>query len=134
MLFSRAIQNVLIGFGIAAISILIFILFAETKGLHAINVSVLKTQLIGSMCYGAVCGIVSLIHEVRRLGLLSKSFLQLLGFLLGYLLFGSYLGWFHSTSHLFTMLLVYIGIYAVIWLSMFIFHRNLAKRLNNALK
>lgn len=134
MLVLKAIRNILIGFGIANISLLIFILFAGSYGWTQMDMGLLRTQVIGSMAYGALCGIVSLVHESKQLSLFTKSSIQFFGFVAGYGIFGYSLGWFHSLENMLLMFAIYIVIYVLIWLSFYFFQRRLADELNKGIK
>lgn len=133
MVIINMFRNIFIGFGIANLSILTFVLIAENFGMQSIKLDVLKIQIIGGLCYGGFCGIISLIHDVKRLSLFIKSSIQLTGFLVGYVLFGSFLGWFGSTKNMVYMLLIFIGIYLIIWFIIYILQKRLAAELNNAI-
>lgn len=134
MMFFKSIRNILIGLGIANISLLIFVLIAGSAGWTKIDIGLLTTQMIGSMCYGAFCGIVSLIFESRRLSLFTKTGIQLFAFVFGYAVFGYYLGWFRSIENMLFMLIIFIVIYAILWLAIYFTQKNLADQLNKGIR
>lgn len=134
MLIFKTIRNILIGFGIACIALLIFILIASLNGWTEIDMGLLKIQVIGSMSYGAICGVVSLVHESRRLSLFSKTSIQFLAFVFGYAIFGSFLGWFRSLENMILMMAIYIMIYVIIWLIIYFSQKRLADELNKGIR
>ncbi|VEF47259.1 Protein of uncharacterised function (DUF3021) [Bacillus freudenreichii] len=134
MLVYKTIRNILIGFGIANISLLIFILIAGSNGWTQMDMGLLRGQVIGSMSYGAFCGIVSLVFESDRMSLIQKTSIQLFAFVFGYGIFGYALGWFHSLENMLLMFTIYIVIYMIIWLSIYFFQRRLADELNKGIR
>lgn len=124
MLVVKSIRNILIGFGIANIFLLIFILFAGAAGQTEIDIDILRTQVIGSICFGAFCGILSLIFESQRLSIVIKTGIQLFALLIGFAAFGYYLGWFRSLEEMMFMLIIFMIIYVIIWLFMYIIQKN----------
>lgn len=134
MLVFKTIRNILIGFGIANISVLIFILFAGSFGWTEMEIGLLRTQVIGSMSYGAFCGIVSLVFESNRLSLFHKTSIQFFSFIAGYGIFGHFLGWFRSLENMLLMFSIYIMIYIIIWFSIYFFQRRLADELNKGIR
>ncbi|RST60401.1 DUF3021 domain-containing protein [Siminovitchia terrae] len=134
MLVFKAIRNILIGFGIANLSLLIFILIAGFNGWTQMDMGLLRTQVIGSMAYGAFCGIVSLVFESERLSVFTKTSIQFFGFVTGYGIFGYSLGWFHSLENMLLMYTIYIAIYMIIWLCIYFFQKRLADELNKGIR
>lgn len=134
MLVFKTIRNILIGFGIANISLLIFILIAGSNGWTQMDMGLLRTQVIGSMSYGAFCGIVSLVFESDRWSLFTKTSFQFFAFIAGYAIFGYALGWFRSLDNVLLMFTIYIVIYIIIWISIYSFQRRLADELNKGIR
>ncbi len=134
MMIFKAIRNILIGFGVANLSLLIFILIAGFNGWTQMDMGLLRTQVIGSMSYGAFCGIVSLVFESKRLSVFTKTSIQFFGFVTGYGIFGYSLGWFHSLENMLLMFTIYIVIYMIIWLCIYFFQKRLADELNKGIR
>jgi len=134
ILLVKSIRNILIGFGIANISMLIFILIVSSSGWTQIEMDLLKTQVIGSMAYGAFCGLASLVFETNKLSLFAKTSIQFSAFVTGYGIFGYWLGWFRSLENMLVMLSIYIIIYLIIWLSIYFTQKNLAEQLNKGIR
>ncbi|MFD2616555.1 DUF3021 domain-containing protein [Terrilactibacillus laevilacticus] len=129
----KVIRNSLIGFGMAAISMLVFLLFSMHYQLETLSTEYMLRQQIGSMVFGAFCGLTALIYELKMFIRLLQLMIHFILLFTGYMVTGTILGWF-TLSTMILPLFIFIFIYFCIWLSFYAYHKKLAKDLNELTK
>lgn len=140
----KLIRNVMIGFGMGAIATAVYLFIALRLQLPMLSTGLMLKELLGSMAFGAYCGIISLIFEwgmqkVRKDNVVSLLFWRTaLNFLLmitGFWIAGKWLGWFETDlSTLFLLLGSFLFVYILIWFFSYLYQKKLAKQLNEGLK
>lgn len=140
----KILRNVLIGFGIGAVSTAVYLIIALRLRLPVLSTGLMLKELLGSMAFGAYCGIISFVFEsgkknLRKEGvalfLFWRTGLHFLLMLIGFVIAGQWLGWFQTGySSIFWPLFSFLALYLLIWFFSFLYNRNVAIQLNKGLK
>lgn len=84
------------------------------------------------MAFGAFCGVISFIYNLKKIGLFWQTAIHSPLLIGGYYVPGTSLGWFNSVNFIF--LVWFVLIYLLIWIVIYLYNRSMAKRLNEELK
>ncbi|RYM04592.1 DUF3021 domain-containing protein [Sporolactobacillus sp. THM7-7] len=129
--FGKAVRNILIGFGLAAIATVIFLFSAINDEQTILDTGILLKEMIGSMMFGAYCGMTAFIYDWKKIGPLRQTAIHFPLMIAGFYVAGTSLGWFHLVLW---PLLFFLAVYLLIWLYFFLYNWFLARRLNKGLK
>ncbi|WP_157800294.1 DUF3021 family protein [Sporolactobacillus pectinivorans] len=140
----KIFRNVLIGFGIGAVSTAVYLIIALRLRLPVLSTGLMLKELLGSMAFGAYCGIISFVFESGKknlrkervaLFLFWRTGLHFLLMIIGFMIAGQWLGWFQTGySFIFWPLFSFLSLYLLIWFFSFLYNRNVAIQLNKGLK
>ena len=129
-MFLKIIRNILMGFGVSAIATLSFCLISLSFGVETIELTLMNKQLIGSMLFGAFCGIIVFIYDLEKLSLLLRTALHFCLLTTGFLIVGTALKWFYGYYMLISVL-SFLVLYIVIWVIQYNVNVRLVNQLNS---
>ncbi|MET3576643.1 DUF3021 domain-containing protein [Bhargavaea ullalensis] len=117
------------GTGISFAAFWIHLLFMTSAGVDAISLPDLNIRALGFLFLGALIGAASAIYDWQRYSLAVRTVAHAALTLTAFSATGVVLGWF-PMSRLFRPVLLFLLIYAAIWLGLYLNAWLLARRLN----
>ena len=129
---TRSILGIFFGSFLALVTILATIYFGNKEVLDA---AILAKNILGTVFCGWFFTVTPLLFENDKLTLPVQTTLHFLSVSALYFIVAFVIGWIPFTMKGFiSMLLIFIGFYAIIWLTFYMYFRNQAAKLNEELK
>jgi hypothetical protein len=129
---TRSILGIFFGSFLALVTILATIYFGDKEMLDA---AILAKNILGTVFCGWFFTVTPLLFENDKLTLPVQTTLHFLSVSALYFIVAFVIGWIPFTMKGFIgMLVIFIGFYAIIWLSFYMYFKNQAAKLNEELK